>query len=59
MSTERNTKTNHKTGWHKRIKNPTTNYPKDEHKAFCRRCLGHNKSFCPVTGNNPSKLCDL
>ena len=52
------TKTNHKTGWHKRIKNPTTNYRKDEHKDFCRRCLDHN-IVCPVTGYKPSKLCDL
>lgn len=33
------TKTNHQTGYHKPVVNPTTNYPKDSHKAFCKRCL--------------------
>lgn len=32
----------------KTTKNPTTNYPFDTHKAFCKRCLKqHGK--CPVT----------
>jgi len=52
-------KTNHKTGWHKKTVNPTTNYPKDTHKAFCKRCLSHNDG-CPVTrGGGPSKSCSL
>ena len=33
------TKTNHQTGYHKPVVNPTTNYPKDGHNAFCKRCL--------------------
>ena len=36
----RNTKTHHQTGYHKPVKNPTTNYPKDSHKEFYKRCLG-------------------
>lgn len=41
-------KTNHQTGWHKPIVNPTTNYPMDTHKKFCERCLKkHGK--CPAT----------
>ena len=35
-------KTHHKTGYHKRVVNPTTNYAKDTHKDFCKRCLAHN-----------------
>lgn len=35
-----NTKTHHQTGYHKPVKNPTTNYPKDSHKEFCKRCFG-------------------
>ena len=30
-------------------KNPTTNYPKDSHKAFCERCYTQNKG-CFNTG---------
>lgn len=53
------TKTNHQTGWHKRISNPTTNYPKDSHKAFCRRCLAYNQG-CPKTGRDrPTRSCAL
>lgn len=40
-----NTKTNHQTGWHKPVVNPTANYPKDSHKAFCKRCLSYNETF--------------
>lgn len=29
-------------------KNPTTNYAKDTHKEFCKRCFKHNCG-CPVT----------
>lgn len=50
-------KTKHATGWHKRTE-PTTNFPKDEHKAFCRRCLDYNFT-CPVTGDKPTRFCDL
>jgi hypothetical protein len=28
------TKTNHQTGYHKPVVNPTTNYPKDSHKEL-------------------------
>lgn len=44
---DRVTKTNHKTGWHRPIKNPTTNYPMDSHQAFCKRCLTYNGG-CPL-----------
>ena len=40
------TKTNHQTGYHKPVKNPTTNFPKDTHKDFCVRCFRHNGG-CP------------
>lgn len=53
------TKTHHLPGYHKPVKNPTTNYPKDSHKAFCKRCLGYNGGICPKTGFAPSKTCDL
>ena len=55
-----NTKTNHQTGWHKPVVNPTTNYPKDSQKTFCKRCLSYNENVCPVTGKETlSKSCDL
>ena len=54
-----NTKTHHKTGYHKPVKNPTTNYPMDSHKDFCRRCLGYNQGFCPITGYKPTNSCSL
>ena len=45
---DKKTKTNHQTGWHKPVKNPTTNYPMDSHKEFCKRCVKiHN--CCPAT----------
>lgn len=43
------TKTNHQTGWHKRVVNPTTNYPMDGHKKFCKRCYAINQNICPMT----------
>lgn len=46
---DQKTKTNHQTGWHKRVVNPTTNYAMDNHKAFCKRCFAINKHVCPVT----------
>lgn len=52
-------KTNNQTVDHKPTKNPTTNYPKDGHKAFCKQCLGYNGG-CPVTGTSvPSRRCDI
>ncbi len=58
-TTEKETKTNHKTGWHKRIVNPTTNYPRDGHEYFCQRCRRYNNG-CPITGSTfPSKECGL
>ena len=45
------TKTNHQTGYHKRIKNPSTNYIGDPHKTFCKRCMAHNKR-CPLGSRN-------
>ena len=56
----RQSKTNHQTGWHKPIVNPTTNYAKDSHKAFCKRCVKANDGVCPITGNeHVAKSCDL
>ena len=52
-------KTHHQTGWHKRAKNPTTNYGKDTHKQFCERCIAFN-GFCPETGTQRrSYVCSL
>lgn len=55
------TKTNHQTGYHKPVVNPTTNYPKDSHNAFCKRCLErYHEGICPIThSKNPSGRCDL
>lgn len=47
---KRNTKTHHRTGYHKPIKNPTTNAAPDTHKAFCKRCFKQNGNVCPMTG---------
>lgn len=58
MSTIRDTKTNHQDGYHKPVKNPTTNYPMDKHSIFCRRCRSQNR-VCPITGGKPSKSCEL
>lgn len=39
--------------------NFTTNYPKDTHKEFCKRCMAHNKG-CPITrSKKPSLKCSL
>ena len=51
-------KTNHKEGWRHPVRNPTTNYPKDAHKDFCRRCMDHN-FVCPITGYKPTRTCSL
>lgn len=55
------TKTNHQTGYHKPVVNPTTNYPMDSHKAFCKRCLErYNNGICHITrSGNPSGRCDI
>lgn len=55
------TKTNHQTGWHKPIVNPTLNYPMDTHKEFCNRCLKrYHNGVCPMTkSGHPSKDCSL
>ena len=42
-------KTHHQTGWHKPIRNPTTNYAKDTHKDFCNRCIKFHNGVCPDT----------
>lgn len=47
---KRDTKTHHRTGYHKPIKNPTTNAAPDTHKAFCKRCFRLNGGICPMTG---------
>lgn len=46
------TKTNHRTGYHKPIKNPTHNVAPDSHKAFCERRFAKNGG-CP---DNRGKL---
>lgn len=54
---DKKTKTNHQTGYHKRVVNPTTNYAIDSHKAFCGRCYATNEGICPVTkrpGKSPT-----
>lgn len=57
---DQKTKTNHQTGWHKRVVNPTTNYALDSHQKFCKRCIGYNGGVCPVTKTgNTSKRCAL
>ena len=48
---------------HKR-KEPTTNYPRDGHKAFCERCYIAHREFdnniCPCTGSQrKSSACSL
>lgn len=55
---QRNTKTHHRTGYHKPIKNPTTNAAPDSHKAFCKRCMRYNK-VCPMTGGLPTDKCNV
>ena len=49
MSTEKNRKTNHQTGWHKRVVNPTYNYPKDTQWAGTKD-LAVREWTCPVCG---------
>lgn len=39
----------------KKSKNPTTNYPKDSHKDFCKRCMKFN-GYCQ---NGNPKTCNL
>ena len=56
---EKNKKTNHQTGWHKKVVNPTLNHPKDTHKEFCRRCLSANSGLCPDTNGLPKRSCTL
>jgi len=52
-------KTHHQTGYHKPVKNPTTNFAKDSHKAFCERCFKYN-GFCPDTETlRRSTVCSL
>ena len=55
----RNTKTHHQAGYHKSVKNPTTNAAPDSHKKFCKRCLGYNKGVCPKTGFLPTDECSI
>ena len=40
-------------------KNPTTNYAKDSHRAFCNRCFYSHHRRCPITGGNSTKQCRL
>lgn len=42
-----------------RVKNSTTNYPKDSHKAFCERCFKYN-GRCPNTeSQRKDRRCSL
>ena len=50
-------KTRHQAGYHKKIKNPSTNYVGDVHKAFCKRCMAYNKR-CPL-GPGKMSTCSL
>ena len=38
--------------------NPTTNYPMDHHKFFCKRCFAYH-TVCPKTGKKPTDACTL
>ena len=43
----------------KAVKNTTTNFPMDSHKAFCKRCMKIN-GCCPITGTaKASAHCDI
>lgn len=38
----------------------TTNYAKDSHREFCKRCFAHHDKKCPVTKSKKfSKSCNL
>lgn len=54
------TKANHQADHIKTVSN-TTNYPKDGHNAFCKRCLErYHGGICPMTHSKiPSGRCDL
>ena len=53
------TKANHQADHIKTVSN-TTNYPKDSHKAVCKRCLEGYQGICPITGSRvPSGRGDL
>lgn len=40
-------------------KNPTTNYAKDTHRKFCKRCFDYNNG-CPETeSKRKSRVCSL
>lgn len=56
----RTTKTNHQTGYHKPVVNPSANYTADGHAEFCKRCLEYNGGVCPSTGKKyPNKDCRI
>ena len=40
------------------VVNPTTNYPMDHHKFFCKRCFAYH-TVCPKTGKKPTDACTL
>lgn len=57
---EKKIKTNHQTGYHKPIKNPTTNYAMSSHKVFCQRCYDRHSGICPATNRKAkSARCSL
>lgn len=45
----------------KELKVNTTNYPKDSHAAFCKRCKDrYHEGKCPITKTDKvSQKCDL
>lgn len=43
----------------RRKKNPTTNYPKDSHKEFCKRCYEYNKGCPDMNSKHKSPTCSL
>ena len=49
----RNTKTHHQAGYHKPVKNPTTNAAPDSHKKFCKRFWGTTRVSAPRPGSCP------
>ena len=53
-------KTNHQTGFRKPQKKPTTNYEKDSHKKFCKRCFMQNDFKCPSNHEiYPDPNCEI
>ena len=52
-------KTNHQTGWHKRVKNPTKNSKSITHKEFCEICYAYNKCCINTNTTRLDKNCSI